>query len=546
MIQTAEIREIVANASAERQPVSDKLTPLDIESILSYGVGRWQREFVWPVSWLDFLELEKKTRGVLNRHLSTARNEALRNLILIDYKIFIEYANFLHTLLVLKKAGAPPLISQASGYLKGMIDNEVPGEKIIAIPKIKKIFFLKYWLRYVVLFLKNNKFRLYNPAMPNVYLLDESHSRYTIEHLQRKYLGNIFTVSFSRLYQASEKYKVSQEEYFEIDVLVKSIVAEVLALAVRYDVALSLKQYEYLVSFSRNLFVSTYELFKSVEKQIAKKNIKHLFIGSNNSLISRIISVAVRQEGGKVYGFTHGEPLIYDWDKISWLELTLNDEYFEYTRRLASTLQRTTNLFPPPNGNRVEIKNLATDFFKKIYRNSKTASTPIQIKKVMFVANEYVREGYLSQVSSFPNPIQLDFELKLMRILLNAEFEVLYKRHPGGALKGKTIDFFPKQVQVIDSPFEEVLHDADLFIFSHSRTSTFGPALCTNKPIIILDGGWESFHPEVRKDLEKRCVFVKAEFVDNRINIDEAELLRAIGDSKERVTTEFYELYLKN
>ena len=164
----------------------------------------------------------------------------------------------------------------------------------------------------------------------------------------------------------------------------------------------------------------------------------------------------------------------------------------------------------------------------------------------MFVANEYVREGYLSQVSSFPNPIQLDFELKLMRILLDAEFDVLYKRHPGGVLKGKKIDFFPKQVQVIDSPFEEVLHDADLFIFSHSRTSTFGPALCTNKPIIILDGNWECFNPEVRKDLEKRCVFARTEFVDNRINIDEAELLHAIGESKKRVTTEFYELYLKN
>lgn len=546
MIQTAEIRKMVVDASAERQPVSDKLTPLDIESILSYGVGRWQREFVWPLSWLDFLKLEKETREILNHHLNTARNEALKNLILIDYKIFIEYANFLHTLLVLKKAGAPPLISQASQYLKGMIDNEVPGEKIIVIPQIQKIFFLKYWLRYVVLSLRNNKFRPYNPVMPKVYLLDESHSRYTIEYLQRKHLGNILTVTFSRLYQASEKYKVSQEEYFEIDVLVNSIVAEVLKLAVRYDVELSLKQYDYLVSFSRNLFVATYELLKSVEKQIAKKNIKHLFIGSNNSLISRIISVVVRQKGGRVYGFTHGEPLIYDWDKVSWLELSLNDEYFEYTKRLASTLQCTMNLFPPPNGNRVEIRDLATDFFKKNYRTSKTASTPKQIKKVMFVANEYVREGYLSQVSSFPNPIQLDFELKLVRILLNAEFEVLYKRHPGGVLKGKTIDFFPKQVQVIDSPFEEVLHDADLFIFSHSRTSTFGPALCTNKPIIILDGGWESFHPGIRKDLEKRCVFARAEFIDNRICIDEVELLRAIDDSKKRVTTEFYELYLKN
>jgi len=46
MIQTAKIRKMVVDASAERQPVSDKLTPLDIESILSYGVGRWQREFV--------------------------------------------------------------------------------------------------------------------------------------------------------------------------------------------------------------------------------------------------------------------------------------------------------------------------------------------------------------------------------------------------------------------------------------------------------------------------------------------------------------------
>ena len=59
---------------------------------------------------------------------------------------------------------------------------------------------------------------------------------------------------------------------------------------------------------------------------------------------------------------------------------------------------------------------------------------------IMFVANEYVRDGQLSQVSSFTNVIQYEFELKILKFLSNKFKKVYYKRHPGGVFTNKKIN----------------------------------------------------------------------------------------------------------
>ena len=90
----------------------------------------------------------------------------------------------------------------------------------------------------------------------------------------------------------------------------------------------------------------------------------------------------------------------------------------------------------------------------------------------------------------------------------------MYKKHPDGKLRGREVHFIDG-VHVVYDRFENVMDEADAFVFYHTYTTTLGPALCTNKPIVYIDGGWEKWIPQVRQAFSKRCHIVPA-FFDNR------------------------------
>jgi hypothetical protein len=107
------------------------------------------------------------------------------------------------------------------------------------------------------------------------------------------------------------------------------------------------------------------------------------------------------------------------------------------------------------------------------------------------------------------------------------------------------IDFFGINVQTVSERLEKVMNYADAFLFYHSRTTTFGHALCTNKPIIYINGGWEVWLPEIYELIVKRCFIVSAHFDErNRLIINEKELICALGRKPSEPDTEFIERYM--
>ena len=67
--------------------------PLDIESIFSLGIEKWYNEFSFPIKWQEFLNIEDDIKKVLNNHIK--KYEQVSDIIIINYKIFIEYSNFI-------------------------------------------------------------------------------------------------------------------------------------------------------------------------------------------------------------------------------------------------------------------------------------------------------------------------------------------------------------------------------------------------------------------------------------------------------------------
>ena len=126
---------------------------------------------------------------------------------------------------------------------------------------------------------------------------------------------------------------------------------------------------------------------------------------------------------------------------------------------------------------------------------------------------------------------QLDLEYRLITTLKNLGYYVIYKAHPDrleeiGSLFNDVVD------EVITDSFEKVWQRSDLLIFTYTSTTTFGYALTTNLPIVLLDSAQEFRDKKEYSDMSSRINLVKTSFDDNmRINFNSDLLLKAVSNS---------------
>lgn len=100
--------------------------PLDIESAKAYGIKEWQKEFFWPLPYEHFIKTEVKIRKMLNEFIRENAGNCISDLLLINYKLFIEYNNLINSLRVINELGKrklKPMYDDNSINFKGMIED---------------------------------------------------------------------------------------------------------------------------------------------------------------------------------------------------------------------------------------------------------------------------------------------------------------------------------------------------------------------------------------------------------------------------------------
>ena len=97
----------------------------------------------------------------------------------------------------------------------------------------------------------------------------------------------------------------------------------------------------------------------------------------------------------------------------------------------------------------------------------------------------------------------LKLEIEICIKLTDAGYNVIYKAHPDRL--GFVENIIGKYVhKVVTDKFEDVVNTADQIIFHYTHTSTFGFALCTDKPILLCSSEIAKIDPEDLSKLESR------------------------------------------
>ena len=282
-------------------------------------------------------------------------------------------------------------------------------------------------------------------------------------------------------------------------------------------------------ALSTSFFKNSYRVFTKMP------SVRNLIATSLSPPINRVILSACRMANKNVYGLSHGNTFAYAYEAGY-----LPDVISIATHVIASS-KGEAQLFSELVKDHSQGLKMAQPMapaqsrYLPLFEKLQTDTPPVsQIQKVLIMgfpltANFYT---YIPSHHAFSN---LHLEIRLAQLLKSQGYHVSYKAHPEKLAEAQIL-FKDYADTIISNSFEETYHQIDCVIFPYARTSTFGFALLTNKPIVLINLNDVMWHPNVIPLLQKRCKVIPATAdSEDRILFDEQAFLDAVQSAHQNI-----------
>jgi hypothetical protein len=259
---------------------------------------------------------------------------------------------------------------------------------------------------------------------------------------------------------------------------------------------------------------------------------------------NKIVAHALKQKGAKTVTFEHGNATGGLLERSAAYHGPCNcDEYVCPTSESAASFRIIYGRTKVSQLHKVEFTSMETDYYRSLWKDAQNRPFPDGIRKVMIMGHAVTPIRYMDS----PGLLfyyQLDLEMRLVDLLKKKDFEVLYKIHPYSARVAMDV-FVDWDVQIVAEPFEEVWHWADALLFKFTSSTTFGFALCVNRPIFLLAQEEEYWQPDHYRLLTRRCRMIPSWTNErNRICFDQDRLLEELSAKPETPDFSYVKAYM--
>ena len=129
----------------------------------------------------------------------------------------------------------------------------------------------------------------------------------------------------------------------------------------------------------------------------------------------------------------------------------------------------------------------------------------------------------------WPDPVLIDWQMRLFNFLYKQQIELYIKEHP--EFKRRLPDAYEEiaKFNKVQGIFEELSLDYDKILFDYTCTTTFGYSLKKALPVVLIDFGFSRWLPHERKAIEQTCKIIPGYFDDqNRAMTNWDALLRQL------------------
>ena len=492
--------------------------PVDISAATAMGVADWFESFLWPVRLVAYRQVECDVKDAIRSTIRDLAGTPLQDLMIANYKLFFVYSNLISALLVtreLRDKGLTP-VALSSPMVGGILKDGLPSRRLLPVPSHilqegRDPLGIRSRLRafrWAAIYSTGSVARL--SALSG---LASHHALFPLNPLGKEYLSrktprSVSAISLRGWFGRAQLEPALPGTSRAVKELVSALTEDICRIAERHGVRLNGEQQRYLNDVAAELLLESSQYLRSIEREMARVPFLYLYLGSSGGLIQRLVAIGARRTEKHVTSFQHGEPLVYDWDKLLWLEYPIADVHMFYTdaaARVARTHQSTSREI---GNSRAELHGAESHMFRDLRASAGPVSGHRRIKTVMLVSVAYTWDDKIGQGISIPELVQLHLELSVIDALESAGVEVVYRPHPEGKFE-EVHPLFVRRVRIEKRRFDDANFDVDAFVFYHTRTTAIGPALCSNKPIIFIDLNEEVLVPEMQGAFQNRCRMVR-------------------------------------
>jgi hypothetical protein len=276
--------------------------------------------------------------------------------------------------------------------------------------------------------------------------------------------------------------------------------------------------------------------------------------GTSGNYYDRLISYAFYRHDLKVIRFGHGADRGL-FDDFSWevIDLAFADVYVAHGEGESEVLSgRTSRLqLPSISNSSVKFIDFGSDYHRSI-SDIFSVDTGGQVNK-NYRKNVVIGAPAFSgtaRAMPFIKPhdfVCFDLQIKTLNMVNRLGYNPLIKRHPKGKLAGRAIYSHYGANEIFGQNFVQCTTMADAYVFSVAG-SAFVEALCTMKPVVLLNIPYRPFNKDIFSNMEQCCEIIDVD-VDHsgHLDIDASRLRDAIeSDVDVNKRFQFLERYLFN
>ncbi|HEY7609113.1 MAG TPA: hypothetical protein VIF14_07765 [Alphaproteobacteria bacterium] len=263
-----------------------------------------------------------------------------------------------------------------------------------------------------------------------------------------------------------------------------------------------------------------------------------IWSGSGGFYPARALGLAAMRRGGRVRRYDHGgtASLMADVNFLAQQELAVSTELVMPTARAGAAIAgaaRRLGTVPA-----AAISGSSGDPSLDPGRAWRRSSVPSR-RRVIYVASAYY--GFSQTFPPFPpSVVYIDWQHRLLEALARLPIELHHKPHPGGLLRGNP-RMLAHLAPILTRRFEDELGGADVVVIDIAATTTLAIAMCSDRPVVLLDMGCMPFNEPVRAEIVRRCRIVPVvSDARNRLAVDAQALGEAVCGGPDRADPSFF------
>jgi len=514
----------------------------DMSAVRNKSISYLSENYFWPVSESEFIDFSRFMHDEYINIAKKSNNSELNDIATVEFSFVKQLLQIFHYNYVKKYAERNSLELITGKDSEGLVSPNWNDIKLyysnLTFPHNKLLRIIRRMVRNIVF----NRHVSFFKIVKGILFGSNSVSVGSNDQIKREFIrkNKVFCdhVDWPELLNKNTKIQ-SKHKIFK-DLFLSEIINPYIEKLRKHD-SLFVKDIDFekiIEVWSTRAFEAylIYTKFKSSVKP------SELLLTEISKPIGKLITVSYQSKGCKVYCFHHGNDAV----------LTIQSQSFSSNdsqcRKFVTPTYGIASRYKKHYSNVHRIVTSYTEFLSinsrsmydlYLYNREKNSIKDTEnIETIMLIGYPFNSARYTGGRGLFFYQ-RIDLEYRLINFLRSKNKRIVYKAHPDrfDEIKGVFNDIVD---EILIEPFEKVWWKADLLLFTYTSTTTFGYALTTNMPIVLLDSDSGIRDKNDIILLDKRVSRVIANIEHNtRINLNKCLLLEAIEKPANNASSDY-------